>query len=65
MISSGVWPREEGDATTKQQGELRKKKKEDPKGDSTTKQQGELRKKKKEDPKGKGKQGESSKEKGT
>ncbi|RYR34377.1 hypothetical protein Ahy_A10g049207 isoform A [Arachis hypogaea] len=65
MISSGVWPREEGDATTKQQGELRRKKKEDPKGDSTTKQQGELRKKKKEDPKGKGKQGESSKEKGT
>ncbi|RYR58560.1 hypothetical protein Ahy_A05g024390 isoform A [Arachis hypogaea] len=65
MISSGVWQREEGDATTKQQGELRKKKKEDPKGDATTKQQGELRKKKKEDPKGKGKQGESSKEKGT
>ncbi|RYR73022.1 hypothetical protein Ahy_A02g007284 isoform A [Arachis hypogaea] len=65
MISSGVWQREEGDATTKQQGELRRKKKEDPKGDSTTKQQGELRKKKKEDPKGKGKQGESSKEKGT
>ncbi|RYR74024.1 hypothetical protein Ahy_A02g008617 isoform A [Arachis hypogaea] len=65
MISSGVWPREEGDTPTKQQGELRRKKKEDPKGDSTTKQQGELRKKKKEDPKGKGKQGESSKEKGT
>ncbi|RYR62304.1 hypothetical protein Ahy_A04g019771 isoform A [Arachis hypogaea] len=65
MISSGVWPRKEGDATTKQQGELRKKKKEDPKGDATTKQQGELRKKKKEDPKGKGKQGESSKGKGT
>ncbi|RYR58326.1 hypothetical protein Ahy_A05g024009 isoform B [Arachis hypogaea] len=65
MISSGVWQREEGDATTKQQGELRRKKKEDPKGDSTTKQQGELRKKKKEDPKGKGKQGESSKGKGT
>ena len=65
MISSGVWQREEGDATTKQQGERRSKKKEDPKGDATTKQQGELRKKKKEDPKGKGKQGESSKGKGT
>ncbi|RYR73402.1 hypothetical protein Ahy_A02g007745 isoform A [Arachis hypogaea] len=65
MISSGVWQREEGDTTTKQQGELRRKKKEDPKGDATTKQQGELRKKKKEDPKGKGKQGESSKGKGT
>ncbi|RYR29919.1 hypothetical protein Ahy_B01g054574 isoform B [Arachis hypogaea] len=32
MISSGVWKREEGDSTTKQQGEIRKKKKEDPKG---------------------------------
>ncbi|RYR58350.1 hypothetical protein Ahy_A05g024041 isoform A [Arachis hypogaea] len=65
MISSGVWQREERDATTQQQGERRSKKKEDPKGDATTKQQGELRKKKKEDPKGKGKQGESSKGKGT
>ncbi|RYR73510.1 hypothetical protein Ahy_A02g007885 isoform A [Arachis hypogaea] len=65
MISQGVWQREERDATTQQQGERRSKKKEDPKGDATTKQQGELRKKKKEDPKGKGKQGESSKGKGT
>ncbi|RYR34420.1 hypothetical protein Ahy_A10g049265 isoform A [Arachis hypogaea] len=65
MISQGVWQREEKDATTQQQGERRSKKKEDPKGDATTKQQGELRKKKKEDPKGKGKQGESSKGKGT
>ncbi|RYR58661.1 hypothetical protein Ahy_A05g024549 isoform A [Arachis hypogaea] len=65
MISSGVWPREEGDTPTKQQGELRSKKKQDPKGDATTQQQGERRSKKKEDPKGKGKQGESSKGKGT
>ncbi|RYR53594.1 hypothetical protein Ahy_A06g028777 isoform A [Arachis hypogaea] len=65
MISQGVWQREERDATTQQQGERRSKKKEDPKGDATTKQQGELKKKKKEDPKGKGKQGESSKGKGT
>ncbi|RYR62053.1 hypothetical protein Ahy_A04g019386 [Arachis hypogaea] len=67
MISSGIWQKEDpkGNATTQQQGERRSKKKEDSKGDATTQQQAERRSKKKEDPKGKGKQGESSKGKGT